>query len=107
MTPYKLSGEAVRRFMAYHNIGRLKDVAEKLCISGPYLTQLMSGVRPLNESIRLRFQAVTKLSQDQLFLPNYEAEYAFQQFNWSKYNGVMKYDERSVAESARYPEKNI
>jgi transcriptional regulator with XRE-family HTH domain len=100
--PYTLSGEAIRRYMAYHNIQRLKEVAEQLTISGPYLTQLMSASRPLNEAIRLRIQSVTRLSQDHLFIPNQQYEFNFQSFNYAKYNGVMSYDERSLAEVQRY-----
>jgi hypothetical protein len=68
-----------------------------LCISAPYLTQLMSGQRKLNEEMRLRIQIVTHKRQDQLFLPNEEAmPFTHQSFNMAKFYGVKPYEQGSL-----------
>ena len=73
MYPYQLNQMAIRQFMEYHELKNLQAVAEMLCISPAYLTQLMSGQRKLNEEMRLRIQLVTHKRQDQLFLPQPDA----------------------------------
>jgi hypothetical protein len=105
MTPYTLNNHAIRQFMEYHELKTLTNVAEMLCISASYLTQLMAGQRKLNEEMRLRIQMVTHKRQDQLFLPQPEAmPFTHQSFNMAKFYGVKKYDENSLSEKARQME---
>ena len=97
MYPYNLNQKAIRQFMEYHELKNLASVAEMLCISAPYLTQLMSGQRKLNEEMRLRIQIVTHKRQDQLFLPNEKAmPFTHQSFNMAKYYGVKPYEQGSL-----------
>lgn len=102
MYPYQLNQKAIRQFMEYHELKNLHSVAEMLCISAPYLTQLMSGQRKLNEEMRLRIQIVTHKRQDQLFLPCEEAlPFTHQSFNMAKFYGVTPYDPQSPAKAFR------
>ena len=97
MYPYSLCQKAIRQFMEYHELKNLASVAEMLCISAPYLTQLMSGQRKLNEEMRLRIQIVTHKRQDQLFLPNDDAmPFTHQSMSMLKYYGVKPYVEKSL-----------
>jgi plasmid maintenance system antidote protein VapI len=97
MFPYQLCQKAIRQFMEYHELKNLASVAEMLCISAPYLTQLMSGQRKLNEEMRLRIQIVTHKRQDQLFLPNEKAmPFTHQSFNMAKFYGVKPYEQGSL-----------
>ena len=105
MMPYTLNNQAVRQFMEYHELKTLGHVAEMLCISASYLTQLMAGQRKLNEEMRLRIQMVTHKRQDQLFLPNQDAmPFTHQSFSMAKFYGVKKYDENSISEKNRQME---
>lgn len=102
MNPYQLNTESIREYMAYHGHKSLKDVAELLCISQSYLCQLMQGNRRLNEEMRLRFQMVTRKSQDQLFKPNFEAmPFSHQSFAMAKYYGILPYTENSISQYNR------
>jgi len=97
MYPYSLNQKAVRQFMEYHELKNLQAVAEMLCISPAYLSQLMSGQRKLNEEMRLRIQIVTHKRQDQLFIPNEEAmPFTHQSFNMAKFYGVKPYEQGSL-----------
>ena len=98
MFPYALNQKAIRQFMEYHELKNLQSVAEMLCISPAYLTQLMSGQRKLNEEMRLRIQIVTHKRQDQLFLPNDEAmPFTHQSMSMLKHYGVKPYVEGSFS----------
>jgi len=97
MYPYSLNQKAIRQFMEYHELKNLQSVAEMLCISPAYLTQLMNGQRKLNEEMRLRIQIVTHKRQDQLFLPNDGAmPFTHQSFNMAKFYGVKPYEQGSL-----------
>lgn len=103
INPYKLNMVAIRSFMEYHGIKRLGEVAQRLCISQAYFSQLCAGRRRLNEEMRLRIQTMTNKTQDQLFTPNPEAlPFTHQSFNFLKYHGIMPYDEGSPAELKRH-----
>ncbi len=102
MYPYQLNQKAIRQFMEYHELKNLAEVAGMLCISAPYLTQLMAGQRKLNEEMRLRIQIVTHKRQDQLFLPCEEAmPFTHQSFNMAKFYGVKPYDPNSSSMTFR------
>lgn len=108
MNPYKLNTQAIHDFIKYHDIKGLKEVADIMKISHPYLSQLMAGTRKLNEEMRLRFQLVTRKNQDQLFIPDFKAiPYTHQSFAMLKYYGVIPYNEDSMVKEMReeMPEK--
>ena len=98
MYPYHLNVKSITQFMEYHELKNLQAVAEMLCISPAYLSQLMSGQRKLNEEMRLRIQIVTHKRQDQLFLPNEKAlPFTHQSFNMAKFYGVAPYQQGSLS----------
>jgi len=74
MHPYKINPSTIQDFMTYHGVTKLKEVANLMCISAAYLTQLMKGDRPLNEYVRLRLQLLTRKKQDQLFIPKFDSD---------------------------------
>lgn len=93
---YNLNKDAIDDFKRYHGIKTDKDVAALLKITPAYLAQLLKGYRGLNEPLRLRFQMITRKSQDQLFLPDFKAlPFSHQSFAMAKYYGVMPYSEFS------------
>jgi len=102
MYPYQLNKKAIQQFMEYHELKNLAEVAGMLCISAPYLTQLIAGQRKLNEEMRLRIQIVTHKRQDQLFLPCEDAmPLTHQTFNMAKFYGVMPYQPGSFAKQSQ------
>lgn len=102
MYPYTLNQKAIRQFMEYHELKNLQSVAEMLCISPAYLSQLISGQRKLNEEMRLRIQIVTHKRQDQLFIPCPEAmPFSHQSFNMAKFYGVAPYVPDSLSQKVQ------
>lgn len=99
-TPYVLNREAIDDFMAYHGIKKLQDVAAAFGISSAYLSQVLSGSRPLNEFLRARIQSVTRLPQDKLFRLN-STEPAEQAMSYLRYYGVSTYKEGSKSQEKR------
>ena len=88
--PYRLNAEAINEFMRYHSLEKYSEVADIMGISGAYLSQLLSGARQLNEHMRLRLQLITRKSQDQMFLPNFDnALFSPQAWAMRKHYGVL------------------
>ena len=88
--PYRINAEAIAEFMRYHGLTKHQEVAEIMGISSAYLCQLLKGVRQLNEHMRLRLQLITRKSQDQLFVPNFDnALFSPQAFAMRKHYGVL------------------
>lgn len=88
--PYRIHHEAIIEFMRYHGLSKQAEVAEIMGISAPYLCQLIKGARQLNEHIRLRIQLITRKSQDQLFVPNFDnALFSPQAWAMRKHYGVL------------------
>lgn len=88
--PYRLNPEAIHEFMRYHSLEKYGEVAQIMGISAAYLSQLLNGARQLNEHMRLRLQLITRKSQDQLFVPNFDnALFSPQAFAMRKHYGVL------------------
>jgi len=88
--PYRLNVEAIHEFMRYHGCHKYLEVAEIMGISAAYLSQLISGARTLIEHLRLRLQLITRKSQDQLFVPNFDnALFSPQAWAMRKHYGVL------------------
>ncbi len=108
MYPYTLNQKAIRQFMEYHELKNLQAVAEMLCISPAYLSQLISGQRKLNEEMRLRIQIVTHKRQDQLFLPCPDAmPFTHQSFNMAKFYGVAPYQPGSLSKPVQEQDAGV